>query len=407
MNPAQRWPGWPADAVITTVYLSLLLISLRWFDGLIGSPFPGTPGLALIGCYALAVLLVRAFPALGLTLLWFATLLQMSEGTDAFLGQIAVLYVLGAAAARGSRIVLLLSGLSVLLGAALAAAYLTVSHSWIVRGFLRVFGTLEPFSGTQLAMLAGFIAALFALPWLLGVVIRLFSEKRVAENQREEALGEADTARELARLRAENAALARDVHDVVGHSLAVIIAQADSIGFIPDTELSRIREVGDTIADAARRSLGEVRAVLSQTAADAPGSVGDGVAGLLEGVRGTGRLVQEENFGTAIALPAQVNPVVHRVAQEMLANALHHGDAASALIVRHYWGSASYTLSMANCFEPSAPQRGGGRGIDGMRERLASVGGTLSIDTDAGDGQAPARFVVSATFPVRAPGMHR
>lgn len=105
-------------------------------------------------------------------------------------------------------------------------------------------------------------------------------------------------------------------------------------------------------------------------------------------------------LGQSLPLPAHILPVIRRVIQEMLANALHHGTENTDIGVRHYWGASSYTLSVTNEFCSNFAETRVGTGISGMRERLASVGGTLSIDTDDGAGGVPGTFTIAATFPL-------
>lgn len=121
---------------------------------------------------------------------------------------------------------------------------------------------------------------------------------------------------------------------------------------------------------------------------------------ILHNVRATGYDVTEETLGEPVPLPAALLPVIRRIIQEMLANALHHGTSTTPIYVRHYWGTTSYTLSVTNYFEPGKESLRHGTGVSGMRERLASVAGTLSIDTDEGEAGAPSIFTIAATFPL-------
>src|SRR5690606_29784964 len=111
---------------------------------------------------------------------------------------------------------------------------------------------------------------------------------KVAEQERQQAEEQRARAEEVARLQEGQTRLARDVHDVVGHSLAVILAQAESAQFLPENDPARLKATFATTADSARESLQSVRRVLSSTAgpdateADPPTG---GLAGLVDGVR--------------------------------------------------------------------------------------------------------------------------
>lgn len=422
-RPTRSWVRWQQDAIVTVAFIAVVVVGQETIFG-----WPGAYNdhwrdsadtVVFIALAAIAVACARAMPGLAVSLVWLSTLLQLNGRFDILLSQLAVLYVVGMAGRYGSRAWVVLSGLSILLGAALGTLYMVRTDSWLVGPIVRAVANNQWPSNNQL--IAVFIAAgtVMVVPWLLGLMIRLFTGKQSALQSTAQAREEADSALELARLRAENAALARDVHDVVGHSLAVIIAQADSIRYIPDSEVVRIRETTNTIAEAARRSLGEVRHVLSQTAetmtATHPAGRSEAlqtaqlgllpprtsdISAILHNVRATGYDVTEETLGEPVPLPAALLPVIRRIIQEMLANALHHGTSTTPIYVRHYWGTTSYTLSVTNYFEPGNESLRHGTGVSGMRERLASVAGTLSIDTDEGEAGAPSIFTIAATFPL-------
>ena len=112
------------------------------------------------------------------------------------------------------------------------------------------------------------------VPWLVGLALRFIARSesstqaaQLAQAEAEErqrlAQSERAQAQQIADLREEQARLARDVHDVVGHSLAVILAQAESAAYLPDADTAKMREVLDNVAGSARQSLREVREVLS------------------------------------------------------------------------------------------------------------------------------------------------
>lgn len=440
-KPAQRQQPrlrWQTDALITIFFVAIAVVAQETIYGWPGGYFmvwrDPTAAVPFLLLATLAVAIARSLPGLALALIWLSTLIQLNERFDILLCQFAALYVVGMAARFGSRRWVLISGASIPFGAALGTWYMSRIDSWLLGPIVRATtaaNAQDPWPTNHL--IAVFIVAggVLALPWLFGLMVRLFAGKQSALQSTAQAREEADGALELARLRAENAALARDVHDVVGHSLAVIIAQADSIAYIPDDDVARIRATTQTIADAARRSLGEVRQVLSQTAetttfgakqsvhpttgqlAQRPTSEAlqtaqlgllpprtSDISAILHNVRATGYRVTEETLGEPQDLPAALLPVIRRIIQEMLANALHHGTAATTIDVRHYWGSTSYTLSVTNYFQPNAQGVRKGTGISGMRERLASVSGTLSIDTDEAAAGEPSKYTIAATLPL-------
>ena len=219
---------------------------------------------------AAAMTVRRLRPDWALGLAWVSTLVHMLAGLDAGLTQLGVLIVLATAAHYGSTLVLRVSGVSVVVGAIIAVGYLVAIDSWIVR----VFGgtTFVP-SWVPYAVLVVLVGMVLAVPWLIGLLARYLRLSREGRERAVLAQAEARRAREIADLQASRMSLARDVHDIVGHSLAVIIAQAESVRFRDVTEpddLEAVRSTVATIAETARRSLGEVRQVLESTSLESP-----------------------------------------------------------------------------------------------------------------------------------------
>ena len=161
------------------------------------------------------------------------------------------------------------SGLSVPAAAFLAVGYVELTGLVSMGSFVGTGAALEAarridMSWPLVAGVFGFVT--LAVPWLAGLALRFrtrASESRVsqvaAEAQAGRAQQETEQAREIARLREEQSRLARDVHDVVGHSLAVILAQAESAQFLPDDDPAALKQTMATIATSARSSLQDVR----------------------------------------------------------------------------------------------------------------------------------------------------
>ena len=169
------------------------------------------------------------------------------------------------------------SGLSIPAAAGLAAA-LVASDAY---GYFRQLGTFrelvavaDRIGGSTLLVGAAAVGVLvLAVPWLAGLALRATARARTSEVGQEAAevdaalaQREAAQAQEIAALREDQARLARDVHDVVGHSLAVILAQAESAQYLPD-DPAHLKTTLATIATSARTSLQDVRHVLSVEAA--------------------------------------------------------------------------------------------------------------------------------------------
>jgi signal transduction histidine kinase len=233
-------------------------------------------------------------------------------------------------------------------------------------------------------------------------------QTELAEAGAARAQHESEQAREIARLREEQATLARDVHDVVGHSLAVILAQAESGQYLPDEDPAALKSTMATIASTARASLQDVRQVLASPMSPVPARSG-AFEQLLDGVRASGHEVWATEVGTAQPLPPELDVAAHRVVQEMLTNAIKHGRRDRPVVVEHHWPEGVWDrdlrIEVRNVEEqagddtqPLRPGEPPGQGIDGMRRRLAAVGGRLDIRRRTENGEPT--FTATAWVPV-------
>lgn len=339
-----------------------------------------------------AVGLHRREPGLAIGLVWFACGTQVVWGLDIMLVEFGVVIVGYGAARYGSIPTVWASALSI------PAAYGIAAVSVRRRGteMAQTLGISElTFQDVAPAVviIATSGAVPLVVPWLIGMVLRMQDRTRVVRQEQMLAEYGREQAEEIARVREEQARLARDVHDVVGHSLAVILAQAEAARFLPDDDPDRFQATMTTIAGAARASLGDVRRVLSATADEYPAAPpGDGES-LISGVRASGIEVEHTVSGTPRQLPADHAVVVYRVLQEMLTNALKHGRKGEPLSVAHSWDHA-LEIEVRNATD--ADPGPAGRGVEGMRRRLESLGGGLVADR-VGDA-----FVARARLPLPA-----
>ncbi|UYN84406.1 MAG: hypothetical protein KIT89_04235 [Microcella sp.] len=357
---------------------------------------------------AAAMTVRRLRPEWALGLAWVSTVVHMLGGLDAELTQLGVLIVLATAAHYGSTLVLRVSGASVVVGAIIAVVYLVAIDSWIVRVF---GGTAFTPSWVPYAVLVVLIGMVLAVPWLIGLLARYLRLSREGRERAALAQAEARRAREIADLQASRMSLARDVHDIVGHSLAVIIAQAESVRFRdvaePD-DLEAVRTTVATIADTARRSLGEVRQVLASTSLESTSTDStiespqptssldlDRLIGDVERSR-PGMIVRRAD---TVRLPSgEASVALYRAVQELLTNALRHGDSAEPLIVDIAETSDHIEVevvnSVAGAGDSEHPAARHGTGIDGARSRLEAVAGSLTIDASTHTFRAIARVPV-------------
>ncbi len=361
---------------------------------------------------AVAAGLARRAPGLALGLVWAVGVGQLLSGAPLLATEAAVLVVAFGTARWGSVATAALGGASVPVGVGVAA--LAVATGIYPRGQADVellsdlLDVVARLGGFGVVGAVALPLAVLAAAWLAGLALRFLdrataSRVQQAAAEEGEALARVETgqALEIARLRSDQARLARDVHDVVGHSLAVILAQAESAQYLPDEDPARLKEVLATIARSARTSLVDVRHVLAD-----PGAAGrpvrvDELDRLVEGARGTGYALQPVVTGTPRPLPPELAAVAYRVLQEMLTNALRHGRRDAPVRVEQRWPDSSereLVLLVQNATTPPPADAGSGQGLPGMRRRLESVGGHLSVVDDEGGGT----FTATARMPVRA-----
>ncbi|GAB2885442.1 sensor histidine kinase [Nocardioides pacificus] len=361
---------------------------------------------------ALAVLLSRHQSGWALVVVWFTCGAQIYLGIDISLVQLAVVIVAYGCARYGTTGVLWVSGASIPAGGAIAMWYVLARMPARTEPLLEILVDTEAVRvRPSLALALGGLVPLM-MPWLIGLVLRARDRAKDSQAATESAeaerraaeIGRAE-AQEVARLREEQTRLARDVHDVVGHSLAVILAQAESAQFLPDDDPDRLKETLANVATSARASLGDVRRVLTSTSDPAAASAlpAGGLDSLVEGVRASGRAVESTVVGTPRPLPPELDVVAFRVLQEMLTNALKHGRRGEPVLVERHW-QGDLRIEVRNVASASDGVDGHvmeGRGLDGMRRRLESVGGRLDVRRrdDAGGGST---FTATAWVPLRA-----
>ena len=195
----------------------------------------------------------------------------------------------------------------------------------------------------------------------------------------------------------QRAHLAREIHDIVTHSLTVIVAQADGARFAatPEAKDEALRTIGSVGRDSLRQMRGvvellrdpEQRPLEPTTQLDIDGLVATSRAGGLN-VAYTAEGTPPEHLAPATALTVQ------RIVQESLTNAMKHGTGHAELAVR--WGADNVVVEMTNPVAPGATTRPG-HGVEGMRQRAALSGGTVTASaTPAGTWTTTARIPLNS-----------
>ncbi|MQA12499.1 MAG: sensor histidine kinase [Pseudonocardiaceae bacterium] len=219
------------------------------------------------------------------------------------------------------------------------------------------------------------------------------------------SIRQAATEREReARRRAEEERLriARDVHDVLGHSIAVISVQASVADEALADDPAATRSALSTIRQASDQAVRELRATVGLLR-DSTGEVERAPAGslrhlssLVSATSDSGLPVTTRMEGAPIELPAVVDSTAYRIVQESLANSLRHAGAQHADVLLHYEPDR-LTISIVDDGRghPNPGEDGASRGIQGMRERAALLGGRVQVSSRPGAG-----FRVDAELPL-------
>jgi signal transduction histidine kinase len=208
----------------------------------------------------------------------------------------------------------------------------------------------------------------------------------------------------------ERARIARELHDVVAHHMSLIAVRAETAPYRLSDLPEPVSEEFRSLSEAARDALSDMRRLLGvlrnddQAASRAPQPQLSDLPALVEGARLAGLSVELTVPAALDRVPAGVGVCAYRIVQESLSNASQHAPGASVTVLVDHRGSA-VTLRVANGpgesggpNEAAGPAGDGlarGHGLVGMRERIAMLGGTLSV------GAAPdGGFVVSAVLPI-------
>jgi signal transduction histidine kinase len=369
--------------------------------------------LAVALAMGVVVALSRRAPAASLALVWLIGVLQVVNGVDLMLVELAIAVVAFGCARWGSTLTVWVSVLSIPAAAVIAVVYVGVNGlGGIIEGagFEQVVEDRYAYGDTWQVAAAVVGMALLGVPWLAGLTLRFVARaksSRTSQEQAEEeaaqAVQESEQAREIARLREEQTRLARDVHDVVGHSLAVILAQAESAQYLSDVDTQQLKVTMENIATSARSSLQDVRQVLTPADRAEPLRSAE-LDELIAGVRASGHEVVSSEVGAVQPLPPELEVVAFRVLQEMLTNAIRHGRRDEPVFVERHWPDGSWVgelrVEVRNVVDTDAEETPPGQGLEGMRRRLESVGGRLDVRRRAAtEGET---FTVTAWVPVRA-----
>jgi signal transduction histidine kinase len=264
------------------------------------------------------------------------------------------------------------------------------------------------FTGLQLANgLTTFnpiIEVLTIGPWAVGLVVR--SRRHLTEQlavrgrelEAERALFAAEA------VRYERARIARELHDIVAHCVSVMVIQASAGQRLTATDPSLAAEAFDSIGEVAQQAEAEIARLLDLLDHDSQQRGADGIqliGELVTRAGAAGLAVSCRFSGSAGGLPAQASDAAYRVVQESLTNAFKHAPGAPVdIAITGASGHVEFGVRSGPAGGPPSglEQAGGGRGLTGMRERVAACGGELDAGPVEGGG-----WQVLARLPRQAP----
>jgi signal transduction histidine kinase len=213
-----------------------------------------------------------------------------------------------------------------------------------------------------------------------------------------------ETREEEARRRVaeERLRIARELHDVVAHNIAVINVQAGAAAHVLQTRpeavgpaLAHIRRAADTVMQELASVVGVLRSPEDSGEKSTEPTRGLArLAELLDSFAAAGLQVEHRQAGDARDLPAVVDLAAYRIVQESLTNAQKYGTGRAQLTIAY--APDAVTIDVGNAIDKGAKATGSGYGLVGMRERAAAAGGTVTA------GAVDGRFAVHAELPVTA-----
>jgi signal transduction histidine kinase len=372
-------------AVDVAIAVGLALLSLGSYAG--GSTQVGPPGwvtVALLLLESLPLIVRRRFPALVLAVIGGATLVHIAllpadADLSAGLGILVAIYTVGERLARRTSLVL-----TAVLGVSLVTAIaIRVDLAAVLQSTVQTL-------------------LILAVAWLLGDsarIRRLYAatlEERalLLEREREERAAQA--------VREERQHIARELHDVVTHHVSVIVIQAGGAARVLDKRPGEARLALEAIAVTGRQALTDMRrmlGILGEPASAEPMPGLDQLGTLVDQVRAAGLDVALEVTGEARPLDPGLEVSAYRIVQEALTNSLKHARGGRAHVSIGYRPDALDLAiddvrgsggAVVDAVEP--PHEG--RGIVGMRERVAMLRGTFRAEA------TPSGFRVTARLPV-------
>lgn len=280
------------------------------------------------------------------------------------------------------------------------AAYLSLPAGYVCFLWLASLATGHPAPSAWVALgLAAWLLFLLAASELIR------NRRAFAQASRQRAIEEQRSQREAARRQAseERLGIARELHDVLAHSLSMINVQAGVALELIDRGPEQVQTALSAIKQVSKDALVDVQSVLGslrrpdEEAPRAPASSLRDVEDLVLRAEAAGLSVDLRVAGELLSLPSGVDAAGYRIVQEALTNVVRHASAANVSVqIGNEERDLVIVVDDDGGGPPGAPAQGGGSGIPGMRERASVLGGQLTAGPRPGGG-----FRVQARLPLR------
>ncbi|MFD6564027.1 sensor histidine kinase [Micromonospora profundi] len=326
---------------------------------------------------AVALLFRRMHPSAVTVVVGTLALVQVIAGWGPLAFDVAVLIALYSVVKYGRRLRDgVLAGAVAAVGVLLAAAQTPAGISW--------WGT------------AMWYALVTGAVWLVALNVRTRRLYVLSLEERASTLEREREAESRAAVAEERTRIARELHDVVAHSMAVMIVQADGARFMLDRDPEQARTAVKVVADTGRSALEEMRRLVGVLRDAGPSEAGGSAVvadpehrrlavaelpDLLARFRDAGLRVRDTVTGEAPTLPPGLELTVYRVVQEALTNALKHAGVGADVEVTLAYTDDAVVVRVVDDGQGRpvvSPALSGGHGLLGMRERVTVYDGTLT-----------------------------
>lgn len=342
------------------------------------------------------IVIHRWNPALGLILASVSALAQMIAGSPPFFVNFAQLAAVSACAAYGTKKLRWIG-----FGAAVGGATIACLYTMIF--LVPPIPAEQPnqFGQQIIVIIVIGLVYLTALvcAWALGYVRYLIERGREAEVAKRIAEIESEHSHQLVDSERERSRIAREMHDVLAHSLVVIATLSDGAKYVIGVDDEDAKRTVSTIGEVSRDALADVRRLLAELRHEqesGPAADFNERDSLYERFEELGLDIERRVVGDAKPLTPVASLTAYRVVQEGLTNALRHGDVSAPVHVLERWSDEGLELEIRNRCASTNKRTlpSGGHGLSGLRERVMLEAGRF------GASRAGQEFLLSAAIPV-------